>query len=306
LSLKPTAYSPQPYTGRFAPSPTGDLHLGSLFAAVASFLDARRGGGRWLLRMEDIDTGRVVPGSADSILRTLEAFGLHWDGDVLHQSSRHERYAAALAQLERLGRTFACSCSRRELEEQEVDAYPGTCRNGPSRAGPAAIRFRVDETRTVSFLDAIQGPIVTPLRGIGDVIVRRRDGLFAYQLAVVVDDADQGITDVVRGLDLLPSTAWQMELQRALGIPQPRYGHVPLIVEPDGGKLAKSRRSVAVGRPGSEPSNELEAVLRGLGLPVPNELAGARPVDLLTWATTRFSLEPLHGMKALPATVLCG
>ena len=131
--------------GRFAPSPTGHLHLGSLFAAVASFLDARRNEGRWLLRMEDIDTPRVVPGSADSILRTLEAFGLHWDSDVVHQSDRLDRYAAALARLERLDLTFACSCSRRELEAQEADAYPGTCRGGPARPGPTATRFRVDD-----------------------------------------------------------------------------------------------------------------------------------------------------------------
>jgi glutamyl-Q tRNA(Asp) synthetase len=296
----------QAYTGRFAPSPTGHLHLGSLFAAVASFLHARHNGGRWLVRMEDIDTGRVVPGSADSILRTLEAFALHWDGDVLYQSTRQERHATALAQLERLGRTFACTCSRRELEELEVDAYPGTCRPGPSRPGPAAIRFRVDDHHTVSFTDAIQGSIVTPLHTVGDVIVRRRDGLFAYQLAVVVDDADQDVTHVVRGLDLLPSTAWQIELQRALDIPQPAYAHVPLIVEPDGGKLAKSRRSVAVGSGDRAPSNELAAVLRGLGLPVPNELIGARPVDVLSWAVPRFSLEPLQGTRTLPVTDISG
>jgi glutamyl-Q tRNA(Asp) synthetase len=287
--------------GRFAPSPTGSLHLGSLFAAVASYLDARASGGRWLVRMEDIDAPRVVPGSADSILRTLEAFGLHWDGEVLYQSRRLDRYAAALARLERLGATFACSCTRRELDEHETDAYPGTCRGGPARPGPTATRFRVDDSRTSSFLDAIQGEVTTPLASVGDVIVRRRDGLFAYQLAVVVDDADQGVTHVVRGLDLLPSTAWQIELQRTLAAPQPRYAHVPLIVEPGGGKLAKSRRSVAVGEAERCPSEELATVLRWLHLTIPDELEGARPADLLAWAVPLFSLAPLQGARTLPA-----
>lgn len=294
------------YTGRFAPSPTGSLHLGSLFAAVASFLDARRNGGRWLVRMEDIDTPRVVPGSADSILRTLEAFALHWDGEVLYQSDRLSHYAAALARLERLGLTFACSCSRRELEEQGTDAYPGTCRRGPSRPGQTAERFRVDESRTVTFTDSVQGPLVTPLAQVGDFIVRRRDGRFAYQLAVVVDDADQGVTDVVRGLDLLPSTPWQVELQRALDAPQPRYAHVPLIVEPDGAKLAKSRRSVALAGGDAPPSRDLVAVLGGLGLRVPPDLIGAHPTDVLAWAIPRFAFPPLQGIKSLPVTGISG
>ena len=249
-----------------------------------------------------------MPGSADSILRTLEAFGLHWDGDVVCQSDRQSRYEAALVQLQRLDLTFACSCSRRELDEQPTDAYPGTCRHGPARpgAGPTAMRFRVDDSRTVSFVDALQGLVATPLREVGDVIVRRRDGLFAYQLAVVVDDADQGVTHVVRGLDLLPSTPWQIELQRALGTSQPDYAHVPLIVEPDGAKLAKSRRSVALGEGTAPPSEQLAWVLAGLGLPVTGTLVGASPTDLLAWATPRFSLQPLQGITSLPATDIGG
>jgi glutamyl-Q tRNA(Asp) synthetase len=256
--------------------------------------------------MEDIDAPRVVPGSADSILRTLEAFGLHWDGDVVYQSARLNHYAAALARLDHLGLTFACSCSRRDLDEQETAAYPGTCRTGPLRPGQTATRFRVDDVRTVSYVDAIQGPVAAALPDVGDVIVRRRDGIVAYQLAVVVDDADQGVTHVVRGLDLLPSTPWQIELQRALGAPQPGYAHVPLIVEPDGAKLAKSRRSVALGEGDAPPSGELATVLGGLGLPVPDDLTGARPADLLAWAIPRFSFQPLLGMKSLPVTGIGG
>jgi glutamyl-Q tRNA(Asp) synthetase len=300
LSLQPSAFGLQPYIGRFAPSPTGHLHFGSLFAAVASFLDARHHGGRWLLRMEDLDTPRVVPGSAASILRTLEAFALTWDGEVVRQSDRLDRYAAALQRLEASGRTFQCSCSRRELDEHETDAYPGTCRQAPARPGPTSTRFRIDETHTVAFDDRVQGLVSTTLRSVGDVIVRRRDGLFAYQLAVVVDDAEQGVTDVVRGLDLLPSTAWQIELQRAIHAPQPRYAHVPLVVEPDGTKLAKSRRSVAVGEAGVAPSEVLFNVLYALGLPVPDTLRGALPSELVTWAIPRFGVEPLRGARTLP------
>jgi glutamyl-Q tRNA(Asp) synthetase len=270
------------YTGRFAPSPTGSLHLGSLLAAVGSFVDARSRGGRWLVRMEDLDTARVVPGSADEILRALEAFGLLWDGEVAYQSRRTHLYAEALESLRAAGRTFECSCSRRELSAED-SGYPGTCREGPRRPGDTAIRFRIDETETVVFNDRFQGPIALAMDKLGDVIVRRRDGVFAYQLAVVVDDALQGITDVVRGADLLESTGWQIGLQGALCLRTPGYAHLPLLLERTGEKLAKSRRSAALdaGRAGAEVLN----VLRLLGLSPPAELAGATPATLLEWAT---------------------
>lgn len=277
------------YVGRFAPSPTGSLHLGSLLAAIGSFIDARSSGGRWLVRIEDLDGARVVPGSADEMLRTLEAFGLLWDGEVVYQSRRAHLYAEALASLRAAGRTFECSCSRRKLSTED-SGYPGTCREGPRKPGNTATRFRIDETETVSFDDRFQGLTVLAMDKLGDVIVRRRDGIFAYQLAVVVDDALQGITDVVRGADLLESTGWQLALQRALRLPTPHYAHLPLLLERNGDKLAKSRRSAALdpGQAGAQIPN----VLRLLGLTPPAELARAAPAAQLEWATARWRDQP--------------
>jgi glutamyl-Q tRNA(Asp) synthetase len=289
------------YVGRFAPSPTGSLHLGSLLAAVGSFLDARACGGRWLVRMEDLDHARVVPGSADEILRTLETFGLLWDGEVEYQSRRTHFYADALESLRAGRRTFECSCSRRELSTED-SGYPGTCREGPRKPGDTATRFRVDEAETIVFDDRFQGPVALQMAKLGDVIVRRRDGVFAYQLAVVVDDALQGVTDVVRGSDLLESTGWQIALQRALRLPVPRYGHLPLLLERTGDKLSKSRRSAALDpeRAGAETLN----VLQLLGLSPPAELARATATALLDWATSIWEKDrplPLVRELVLPA-----
>ena len=265
------------------------MHLGSLLAAVGSFVDARSHGGRWLVRMEDLDRARVVPGSADEILRTLEVHGLLWDGEVEYQSRRTHLYADALESLCAAGHTFECSCSRRELSTED-SGYPGTCREGPQKAGDTAIRFRVDEMQTVAFDDRLQGPVSLAMGKLGDVIVRRRDGVFAYQLAVVVDDALQGVTDVVRGADLLESTGWQIALQRASSLRTPRYAHLPLLLEDAGGKLSKSRRSTALdaGRTGAQ----MLQVLRLLGLSPPAELVGAAPATLLEWATRRWRQQP--------------
>ena len=208
-------------TGRFAPSPTGPLHFGSLVAALASWLDARRSGGAWRVRMEDLDTPRVMPGAADTILRQLEAFGLAWDGEVLFQSRRTALYEAALGKLRE--RVYPCACSRKELEDSALAldgarVYPGTCRGGiaPDRQGRAsyALRLRTEDV-PIAFEDRVQGPQAQRLaREVGDFVLRRADGVFTYQLAVAVDDADQGVTDVVRGADLLDSTARQVFLQR--------------------------------------------------------------------------------------------
>jgi len=287
------------YVGRFAPSPTGPLHLGSLLAAVGSFLDARSRGGRWLVRIEDLDSPRVVPGSADLILRTLEAFGLTWDGAVEYQSRRTERYQAALEALLARGFTFQCSCSRRDLADAEERGYPGTCRNGPTRPGPSAWRFRIDDQAVVQFDDRIQGRQAFALRQLGDVIVRRRDGLIAYQLAVTVDDAAQGITDVVRGADLLDSTAWQIAITGALGCQPPRFAHLPLVVEPDGSKLAKSRRSAPVDSLRAAAS--LAATLALLGQDPPAELRRQPPPTQLEWAIGHFRIAPLQGVRTVPA-----
>jgi glutamyl-Q tRNA(Asp) synthetase len=233
-------------TGRFAPSPTGPLHLGSLVAAVGSWLFARKAGGRWLVRMEDLDTPRVVPGSAEEILGALTRYGLEWDGEVVRQSQRITFYEAALESLKVRGFAYDCACSRAELQRAASAplgaeaVYPGTCREGLAAGRVArAIRFRV-LPGVIAFEDAIAGHIEEDVEAVtGDFVIKRANGPFAYQLAVVVDDAAQGVTQVVRGGDLLSSTARQIALQRALGLPQPSYAHVPLVTNPDGSKLGK-------------------------------------------------------------------
>jgi len=288
------------YVGRFAPSPTGSLHLGSLVAALGSFLDARRHGGRWQVRMEDLDTPRVIRGCADQILRTLERFGFEWDGEVTWQSRHLERYAAALAELRTGHYTFECSCSRRLRAENEDRGYPGTCRDKPATPTPTATRFRVDERQSVTFQDRFQGPCQFDLRTMGDVVVRRRDGIFAYQLAVVVDDVAEGVTHVVRGADLLASTAWQVCLQRALGAPTPAYAHLPLIVEPDGAKLAKSRRSVPLD--GQQSAPLLLAALELLRQSPPPGLELESPRGILEWSVAHWNPAAFRAIRALPAS----
>jgi glutamyl-Q tRNA(Asp) synthetase len=263
---------------------------------VGSYLDARRHGGRWHVRMEDLDPLRTKGGAADGILSTLESFGLTWDGEVLHQSRRSAIYEEALARLTALGLTFECSCSRRDAPE---GVYPGSCRRGPRQNGPTATRFRVDLTATVSFMDALQGPQALPLAQLGDVIIRRRDGVFAYQLAVVADDAAQGVTDVVRGADLLTSTPWQIALQRALELPTPRHAHLPVVMDGTGEKLSKSRRSLPLGR--KEAGRQLAQALCLLRLAPPAELAGAPPALLLDWAVPRWPPAGLRGLREVPA-----
>jgi glutamyl-Q tRNA(Asp) synthetase len=276
------------YVGRFAPSPTGDLHLGSLYTAAASFLDARANGGSWLVRVEDLDGPRVVPGSADAILRTLNRFGLEWDGEVVHQSDRGARYAAALDRLHAHGLTFQCSCSRLQLADDE--RYPGHCRNGPLKPGtPCATRVRVDDA-TVQFTDRIQGTFRQNVAAaVGDMLVRRRDQLFAYVLAVVVDDAAQNVTHVVRGADLLDNTPRQIYLQRLLGLKTPDYAHAPLLTEPDGKNLAKSSRSVQLDA--NTPLPLIIKVFDLLNLSPPRELALATIPEAWDWATAKWKVD---------------
>ncbi|WP_305043490.1 tRNA glutamyl-Q(34) synthetase GluQRS [Geoalkalibacter sp.] len=280
--------------GRFAPSPTGPLHLGSLVAAVGSYCLARRDGGRWLVRIEDLDAPRVVPGAADDILRTLEAFGLHWDGEVLRQSRRTDCYEAALERLRAKGLVFDCACSRREIlasaphAGEEGAVYPGTCRGGlsPGRR-PRALRLRVPE-QNLCFTDGLVGPQEQHLAtAVGDFVLRRADGLFAYQLAVVVDDAASGVNQVVRGADLLASTPRQIFLCECLGFAPPRYFHLPLALGPDGEKLSKRHGAVSV-QAGAAPSYLLSRVLAFLGQPVPPGLAEETPAELLAWAAAHF------------------
>ncbi|MBL8539544.1 MAG: tRNA glutamyl-Q(34) synthetase GluQRS [Betaproteobacteria bacterium] len=240
------------YRGRFAPSPTGPLHFGSLVAAVASYLEARARSGAWLVRIDDLDPPRVVPGAARDILHSLRAFGFEWDGAVVYQSARADAYHAALHRLRAAGAVYPCACSRREIADSAADGiegpvYPGTCRAGLHEARAArALRVRTDAA-PIAFVDGVQGPITQQLvRDIGDFVVYRADHVFAYQLAVVVDDAEQGITDVVRGADLLLSTPRQIHLQRLLGLPTPHYVHAPVAVNAEGQKLSKQTLALAV------------------------------------------------------------
>jgi glutamyl-Q tRNA(Asp) synthetase len=237
------------YTGRFAPSPTGPLHLGSLIAAAASWLDARAADGRWRVRIEDLDRPRCLPGAADAILRALDRLGLHWDGEVLYQSQRLEHYRAALDEL--APRTYWCGCTRREIADSSLGLandgahiYPGTCRRGTARK--RALRVQTPR-ETLAFVDRLQGRCEQVLaRDIGDFVLYRADDLFAYQLAVVVDDAAQGVTDVVRGADLLDSTPRQIYLQRLLALPTPRYMHVPVALDAAGEKLSKQTAAAPI------------------------------------------------------------
>jgi len=283
-----------PYVGRFAPSPTGPLHFGSLVAALASWLDARSAGGRWLVRIEDLDTPRVMPGAADVILRQLEAFGLEWDGPVVHQSARLDMYLDAISRLN--DHVYPCSCTRKELEDSAlaIDGariYPGTCRNGLAQ-GKAARALRLRTTREpIRFVDRVQGEITQALESeIGDFVVRRADGMYAYQLAVVVDDAAQGVTDVVRGADLLDSTTRQIHLQRLLGYSTPRYLHLPVAVNGKGEKLSKQTHAADAG------AGDLPKVLDFLGMHAP---AGMAPRALLDWASGQWDPSRLPRAKSI-------
>ncbi|MGZ8797130.1 MAG: tRNA glutamyl-Q(34) synthetase GluQRS, partial [Thermoanaerobaculia bacterium] len=266
------------HIGRFAPSPTGPLHLGSLVAAVGSWLFARKASGRWLVRMEDLDRPRVVPGADREILDALRRYGLTWDGEVIVQSQRIEAYEAALRTLRERGLVFDCACSRAELlraasapaSSDPVELiYPGTCRSGlpPGRVA-RSIRFRAGGT--IVFDDAVAGHVEEDLAtSPGDFVVKRADGVFAYQLAVVVDDEAQGVTQVVRGADLLSSTARQIALQRALGFRTPEYAHLPLVVDSNGAKLGK--RGGALPLPSLDDHRVMETLqlaLRILGMDV--------------------------------------
>ncbi|HET7202166.1 MAG TPA: tRNA glutamyl-Q(34) synthetase GluQRS [Steroidobacteraceae bacterium] len=294
------------YVGRFAPSPSGPLHFGSLVAAVGSFLDARAHDGRWLVRIEDLDPPRERPGAADDILRTLEALDLHWDGTVLRQSERTQAYAAALARLRQRDLLHACDCTRSELmalaDNRARDPgaadelfHPRQCPPHAPRAS-RAWRLRVPAGR-VAFDDRSLGrQSIDVAATVGNFVLRRRDGLFAYQLAVVVDDAWQGITDVVRGCDLLASTARQVLLQQALGLRQPRYLHLPLAVDDRGRKLSKSGDAPAADR--STPAMQLVAVLGFLGQSPPQGLLGAAPCEVLAWARERWRVEGFAGRAA--------
>ena len=283
--------------GRFAPSPTGPLHFGSLVAALGSLLDARRRGGRWLVRIEDLDTPRNTAGSEDSILRDLERFAMHWDGEVVRQSGRAELYAQALDTLASRGWTFECGCSRRDL----VDGiYPGTCRDGlPAGRAARSVRLRVP-AGNVEFHDAIQGVAAQQVQSeVGDFVVLRADGIVAYHLAVVVDDAGQRVSEVVRGCDLLDSTPRQILIQRALGLATPEYVHLPVAVNADRNKLSKRSRARPVAA--EPPGVVLTDALEFLGQRPPRELARAPAREVVAWGIEHWDRARVPRRRTAPA-----
>ena len=265
-----------PRRGRFAPSPTGSLHFGSLIAAIASYCDARAAGGLWLVRIEDVDLPRARPGAERAIMNALERYGFEWDGPVVRQSERGALYESALAELRDQGDVYPCACTRRDLASAPLGAggehvYPGTCRDGitadRAHRSAHAWRFKVDAAM-IDWRDRLQGPQTQDLaREVGDFVVKRADGLYAYQLAVVVDDALQGITDVVRGSDLIASTARQILLQRHLGFATPTYLHVPIAIDAAGLKLSKQTLAAPVPE---APLPALLAAWRFLDQPLPS------------------------------------
>lgn len=288
------------YRGRFAPSPTGPLHLGSLLAAFGSWLLARAAGGEWLVRIEDLDPPREVPGATTAQLRALAAFGLQSDAAVIRQSQRHGLYQEALERLQASGQAFTCRCSRSDLVGE--GGIHRACVPGARRPDPA-IRLRIADGTVVAFDDLVQGPFRQDVgREAGDIVLRRSDGLWAYQLAVVVDDAAQGITDVARGADLLDSTPRQIQLQRVLGLPTPRHAHLPLVIDEQGRKLSKS--SAALPIDADDPLPVLRAAWRALGQ-APRALAGAGGVDrLLARAVEHFEPACIPRTPAVPLAAL--
>ena len=336
----PRMQSVTQYRGRFAPSPTGPLHFGSLVAAVGSYLDAKHHQGQWLVRIEDLDAPRTVKGAADDILRTLGAFGLHWDEALLYQSRRTAAYEEALRQLQSIGAVYPCSCTRKEIADSalhgiEGQIYPGTCRNGvPAGREGRAWRVRTNyrflppcrgkgrmgveqwgiqvstpslalplqgggvvknDGGIIQFDDDLQGHIAQHLESeVGDFVVKRADGLFAYQLAVVVDDAFQGITHVVRGSDLLSSTPRQIYLQRLLGLATPAYMHLPVAVNARGEKLSKQTLAAPVDA--HNISDTLWHALKFLRQEPSAQLASCDPEEIMNWAIAHWNKDRLKGM----------
>jgi glutamyl-Q tRNA(Asp) synthetase len=290
--------------GRFAPSPTGPLHFGSLLAALASYLEAKKSQGKWLVRMEDLDTQREMKGAAEDILRTLEAYGLYWDDEIVYQSKRNDLYQSALDQLNNDGWSYACSCSRKEIQDSAIGSqsgiegiiYPGTCREKHVIKTPHAIRVKTLD-QNISFEDLIQGHITQNLaKQIGDFVVKRADNLFAYQLAVVVDDHLQGITHIVRGADLLDSSARQIYLQNLLGYQHIQYAHIPAAHNRHGEKLSKQTLAQAI--TAQDASKNLYQALCFLGQSPPTDLSAEKTEKILNWAMCNWDISKVPKQKS--------
>lgn len=287
---------PAPYVGRFAPSPTGPLHFGSLLTAVASYLQAHAYSGKWLLRMEDIDPPREQPGASDAIIAALEHYGFEWDGPVTYQSASRDAHDAAVQFLMEKQHAYRCGCSRRQLASALRGPlgiiYPGTCRSG-CEAEEFAIRVRTDDD-TLTFVDGLQGQQSQRLESdSGDFIILRRDDLIAYQLAVVIDDCQQKVTEVVRGIDLMESTPRQIWLQQLLGLPTPNYLHIPVATNADGQKLSKSTGAAGVSM--KLERQTLVAALEALGQHPPADLSSATVKLIWRWAKEHWHIEQLKG-----------
>ena len=295
------------YRGRFAPSPTGPLHFGSLIAAVASYLDAKAHDGRWLLRIEDLDTPRTLAGASDAILNCLEAFGFEWDEAIVYQSQRTELYEKYLNTLKSGDLVYPCSCSRKEIADSAIQGidgviYPGTCRHGPAKEKQAkAWRVRT-YPETIAFEDSVQGHIEQNMaQDIGDFVLKRADGLFAYQLAVIVDDAEQRITHVVRGADLLDSTPRQIYLQQLLELPTPQYLHVPVATNAAGEKLSKQTLAKAIDP--YQASKQLWCTLDFLGQNPPKDLLSNSLGDLWSWAISHWQIAAIPHQRAITIAI---
>jgi len=284
------------YIGRFAPTPSGPLHFGSIVAALASYLDARKHNGLWLLRIDDLDTPRINSGASDSILRTLETLGLAWDGEIVYQSNRHDAYAAALDRLQRLGLLYKCYCTRKQVKGL---LYPGTCRNLPDRPDTQfAIRV-ITSSEPIGFTDRIQGDYSRNLQQqSGDFIIKRADGLFAYHLACVTDDAWQGVTDIVRGADLIDSTPQQIHLQRQLDLPTPAYSHFPVGTDVNGVKISK-RYGATDALLEKNPAALLVEALSFLGQTPTPGLENSRPGDVVAWAMENWDMSQISRVREM-------
>lgn len=289
------------YIGRFAPSPTGPLHFGSLVAALASYLDARYNNGKWLVRIENIDPPREQPGADQLIIKSLERLGLYWDESILYQSSRLEAYHDLLSELQHLELLFPCTCSRRDVG----DVYRGTClqRQFHSLNAPYSIRLKLGSSSSIEFQDRFQGTSSQNLQdAVGDFIVWRKDGLVAYHLAVVADDEHQEITHIVRGADLIDSTFRQIYIQQILGYQAPSYGHVPVITDLAGNKLSKQSHAPELDL--GSPQSCLVSAMRALGQNPPNNLVHLSITDLLAWAIEHWNPDQIGQMPIAANTVM--
>jgi len=284
------------YIGRFAPTPSGPLHFGSIVAALASYLDAKKHNGLWLLRIDDLDTPRIKSGASDSILRTLETLGLAWDGEVVYQSNRHAAYAAALDNLQKSGLLYKCYCTRKRVKGLP---YAGTCRDLPDRPDKQfAIRI-ISSPEPIGFTDRIQGDYSRNLQQqCGDFILKRADGLFAYHLACVTDDAWQGVTDIVRGADLLDSTPSQLFLQQQLELRTPFYSHVPVATDSNDKKISK-RHGAIDALLEKQPARLLVEVLTFLGQEIYSELEKSSVTDVITWAINNWDISRVPPVREI-------